>query len=86
MCLPVKLLSGASFFDIHSHPMFRTEDIMLSAESAVYLVKDPVLRQFLLSRTHVMGYLCNIPDTHWKGMSPDLTKHGNPPHFGIMIF
>lgn len=50
-------------------------------ESAVYLVKDPVLRQFLLSRTHVMGYLCNIPDTHWKGMNPDLTKHGNPSHF-----
>jgi hypothetical protein len=28
-----------------------------------------------------MGHLCNIPDTYWRSLGPEVTKVGNPTHF-----
>ncbi len=50
-------------------------------EAAVYLIKEKDLKDFLLSRTHMMGHLCNIPDTSWRSLPPELTKMGNPAHY-----
>jgi hypothetical protein len=49
--------------------------------AASFLVKDKNLAEFLKYRSHVMGHLCNIPDTYWKGLPAEITKVGNPTHF-----
>ncbi len=49
--------------------------------SAVFLLQEEGLRDFLKTRPHLMGHLCNIPDFYWKTLSPELTKLGNPTHF-----
>ena len=38
-------------------------------ESATQLVEDPELKSFLVTRTHIMGHLCNVPDISWKRRS-----------------
>lgn len=50
-------------------------------EAAVYLIQSKDLKDFLLSRTHMMGHLCNIPDTSWRSLPSELTKLGNPAHY-----
>lgn len=50
-------------------------------ESAVHLVKTKPLKEFLLTKEHIMGHLCNIPDIYWKSLSADARKHGDPAHF-----
>lgn len=49
--------------------------------SAVFLLKEEGLRDYLQSRPQMMGHLCNIPDIHWKSLGPDVGKLGNPSHF-----
>ena len=50
-------------------------------DAATFLVKDEGLRSFLITRPHMMGHLCNVPDYHWKNLGPDLGKLGNPAHY-----
>jgi hypothetical protein len=50
-------------------------------DAAVFLVKDEHLKEFLKSRGHVMGHLCNIPDIYWRSLPKNLTQEGNPSHF-----
>lgn len=48
--------------------------------AAVQLVKEPGLREFLKSRPHTMGHLCNIPDIYWKSLGA-VAKVGDAAHF-----
>lgn len=50
-------------------------------EAAVHLVKAPQLKEFLQTKPHVMGHLCNTPDIYWKSLSSDLRKLGDPGHY-----
>jgi len=50
-------------------------------DAATFLVQEKELREFLTTRPHTMGHLCNIPDIYWRSVSGDLTKEGNPGHF-----
>lgn len=50
-------------------------------EAATFLVKDPDLQFFLKMRAPQMGHLCNVPDTHWKALGPDINQVGSPTHF-----
>lgn len=50
-------------------------------QAAAFLVKNPHLRELLQNRPHMMGHLCNIPDTYWRSLAPDLRKLGDPGHF-----
>lgn len=35
-------------------------------QAATFAVKNDKLRAYLKSKGHILGYLCNIPDTSWK--------------------
>ena len=50
-------------------------------EAAVFLVKNPELKEFLSSRPHIMGHLCNVPDIYWKSLPMDVRKSGDPGHY-----
>jgi hypothetical protein len=49
-------------------------------ESAVYLVKEEGLKEYLLNKSMMMAYLCNIPDIHWRATA-EANKVGAPAHF-----
>lgn len=49
--------------------------------TAVFLVKEKGLREYLVNKPQMMGHLCNIPDTYWKSLGPDIGKQGNSTHF-----
>lgn len=57
----------------------RGHDVICS--TAVFLVKEKGLRDYLVNKPHMMGHLCNIPDTYWKSLGPDVGKLGNSTHF-----
>lgn len=50
-------------------------------DAAVFLVKEPGLRNFLQNKPNMMGHLCNIPDIHWKNLGADVRKFGDSAHF-----
>ncbi len=50
-------------------------------ESAVFLLKNQQLKEFLQNKPQIMSYLCNIPDTHWRSLSPEIRKLGDHGHF-----
>lgn len=50
-------------------------------EAAVFLVKNPQLKEYLQNKPHMMGHLCNIPDIYWKGLSSEVRKLGDPGHY-----
>ncbi len=50
-------------------------------EAAVFLVKNQTLKEYLQNKPQMMGHLCNIPDTYWRGLSNDSRKYGDPTHF-----
>jgi len=50
-------------------------------ESAVYLVQNKNLKDFLMSKPHLMGHLCNIPDIYWKSLPMELRRHGDSGHY-----
>lgn len=49
-------------------------------ESAVFLVKEPGLKDYLKGKPAMMGHICNIPDFQWRSLPPEMTKLGNPTH------
>lgn len=49
--------------------------------TAVYLVKEPGLKNYLKNYPHMMGHLCNMPDFHWKSLGGEANQLGNPTHF-----
>lgn len=50
-------------------------------EAAVFLVKNPSLKEYLQNKPQMMGHLCNIPDIYWKSLSDEARKFGDPGHF-----
>lgn len=50
-------------------------------DAAVHLVKEKELREFLISRGHTMGHLCNVPDIYWKSLGGDVRPVGDPTHY-----
>lgn len=50
-------------------------------EAAVYLVKNKNLSDFLRSKPHVLGHVCNLPDTYWRSLDRKFTQHGDPTHY-----
>ena len=50
-------------------------------QAAVHLVKNKGLSDFLKFKPHVLGHLCNLPDTYWRGLDRKLTQHGDPTHY-----
>lgn len=51
----------------------------LVCESAIHLVKDKTLKQFLINKTNAITYLCNLPDTYWRSVPG--AALGGPTHF-----
>lgn len=49
-------------------------------ESATQLVENKELKRFLVTRTHIMGHLCNVPDISWKSTG-ESRKEGDPAHY-----
>jgi hypothetical protein len=57
---------------------------------ATRLVESRELANFLKSREHLAGHVCNIPDIHWKDLEPstkliDASHHINPENLGYKI-
>ncbi len=50
-------------------------------ESAVYLLKDQNLKEYLQNKPHMMAHLCNIPDIAWRNIDSKFTVHGNATHY-----
>lgn len=50
-------------------------------EAATFLVQEKALQNFLRSRSHTMGHLCNIPDTYWKSLGGEANTQGYATHF-----
>jgi hypothetical protein len=50
-------------------------------QTAVYLVENKTLKDFLRNKPNIMGHLCNIPDITWRSLPSAQTKEGNPTHF-----
>ncbi len=50
-------------------------------ESAVFLVQNQNLKEYLQNKPHMMGHLCNIPDIYWRSLNAEYTSHGNPTHY-----
>lgn len=50
-------------------------------EAAVHLVKSEQLKDYLKSKPHMMGHLCNIPDIYWRSLPGESRKLGDPTHY-----
>lgn len=50
-------------------------------EAAVFLVQEEGLKTYLQNKPQIMGHLCNIPDTHWRSISGEVSRIGGPTHF-----
>lgn len=50
-------------------------------ETATFLVQEKGLKDFLKSRPHIMGHLCNIPDIQWRSLPADKRALGDPTHY-----
>lgn len=50
-------------------------------EAAAFLVKEEGLGSYLRHKPHVIGHLCNIPDTYWRSLGGDANKLGSPTHY-----
>lgn len=49
--------------------------------TAVHLVKEEGLKNYLKHHPQVMGHLCNIPDIYWKSLGKGINQLGDPTHF-----
>lgn len=52
-------------------------------QAATFAVKNEKLRSYLKAKGHILGYLCNIPDTSWKsiGLKGFENQSGYGSHF-----
>lgn len=50
-------------------------------ESAVYLVKEKGLQEYLHNKPQMMGHLCNMPDFYWRSLGGEAVSLGSPTHF-----
>lgn len=53
----------------------------LICQLAAQNVSEKALNDFLKTRGHVMGHLCNIPDIHWRNLPKEITDVGNTTHY-----
>lgn len=49
--------------------------------TAVFLLKEKGLKDYLRNKPQMMGHLCNMPDFYWKSEGGDAVKYGSPAHF-----
>lgn len=49
--------------------------------SAVHLIKEEGLKNYLKHQPQMMGHLCNMPDFYWKSLGGKANQMGNPTHF-----
>lgn len=50
-------------------------------EAASFLVQEEGLKEVMAHKAHIMGFLCNIPDTYWKNSGAEQNKVGSPTHY-----
>ncbi len=50
-------------------------------DAAVFLVKEPGLKEYLQNKPFMMGHLCNVPDFYWKSLGGEANSLGNSTHF-----
>lgn len=50
-------------------------------EAATFLTKEKGLHDYIQAKGHIMGYLCNIPDTYWRSLEGEATNFGAPTHY-----
>lgn len=50
-------------------------------ESAVYLVKEKGLKEYLRNKPQMMAHLCNMPDFYWRSLGGEAVSLGSPTHF-----
>lgn len=50
-------------------------------ETAASLVENEELRSFFKMRSHILGHLCNVPDTSWRGLDPSEKSFGDSAHY-----
>ncbi len=50
-------------------------------DAASHLTQEKGLQDYLKAKGHIMGYLCNIPDIHWRNISSEVSKLGGPTHY-----
>ncbi len=50
-------------------------------DAATHLVKDENLKIFLKTRNFMIGHLCNVPDTSWRDLSPEIVAINAPTHY-----
>lgn len=53
----------------------------VTCEASAFLVKNPKLQEFLRANAHVLGHLCLLPDTEWRGLQGPLSEVGNTTHY-----
>lgn len=51
----------------------------LICEASIHLVKNPDLKNYLMSKIEAVTYLCNLPDTHWRSLQRE--RAGSSSHF-----
>lgn len=49
--------------------------------AASHLVQEKELQTYLKRHSHKMGHLCNIPDTYWKSLGPEVRAVGDSTHY-----
>lgn len=49
--------------------------------AASYLVQEKELKEYLKGHSQKMGHLCNLPDTYWKSLGPEVRALGDSTHF-----
>lgn len=50
-------------------------------DAAVFLVKEPGLKEYLQNKPFMMGHLCNVPDFYWKSLGSEANTLGNSTHY-----
>ena len=76
-----KLIVGLMLFNFEQAMAWGGRGHHSICSAAVHLVQDDHLREFLSSRPHIMGHLCNIPDTYWRSLPPTVSKSGDAGHY-----
>lgn len=49
--------------------------------AASFLVQEKELKEYLKGHSQKMGHLCNLPDTYWKSLGPEVRAVGDSTHF-----
>ncbi|MEY4616268.1 MAG: hypothetical protein RJB66_1228 [Pseudomonadota bacterium] len=67
------------FFNVQPAQSWGGRGHSLICESAIHLVKNNTLKQYLINKTNAITYLCNLPDTYWRSVPG--AESGGATHF-----